>query len=54
MQGKTSITAKDERNRIHKSEEEWVVTKDAHEPLIDMELYHKATEIQANIKRGIR
>ena len=51
VQGKTSITAKDERNRIHKSEEEWVVTKDAHEPLIDMELYHKATEIQANIKR---
>ena len=51
MQGKTSITSKDERNRIHKSEEEWVVTKDAHEPLIDMELYHKATEIQANIKR---
>ncbi len=51
VQGKTSITAKDERNRIHKSEEEWVVTKDAHKPLIDMELYHKATEIQANIKR---
>lgn len=51
VQGKTSITAKDGRNRIHKSEEEWVVTKDAHEPLIDMELYHKATEIQANIKR---
>lgn len=51
VQGKTSITAKDERNRIHKSEEEWVVTKDAHEPLIDMELYQKASEIQAKIKR---
>lgn len=32
VQGKTSITAKNERNRIHKSEEEWVVTKDAHVP----------------------
>lgn len=51
VQGKTSITAKDEKNRIHKSEEEWVVTKDAHEPLIDMELYKKASEIQAKIKR---
>lgn len=51
VQGKTSITAKDERNRIHKSEEEWVVTKDAHEPLIDMEIYKKASEIQAKIKQ---
>lgn len=51
VQGKTSITARDERNRIHKSEEEWVVTKDAHEPLIDMELYQKASDIQAKIKR---
>ncbi|TGY97872.1 DNA invertase [Petralouisia muris] len=51
VQGKTSITAKNERNRIHKSEEEWVVTKDAHEPLIDMKLYQKASDIQAKIKR---
>ncbi len=49
VQGKTSITAKDERNRIHKSEEEWVVTKDAHESLISMELYRKAKEIQEKI-----
>lgn len=49
VQGKTSITAKDERNRIHKSEEEWVVTKDAHEPLIGMELYQKAKLIREKI-----
>lgn len=49
VQGKTSITAKNERNRIHKSEEEWVVTKDAHESLISMELYRKAKEIQEKI-----
>lgn len=49
VQGKPSITAKNERNRIHKSEEEWVVTKDAHESLISMELYRKAKEIQEKI-----
>lgn len=49
VQGKTSITAKNERNRIRKSEEEWVVTKDAHEPLIGAELYQKAKEIQEKI-----
>lgn len=49
VQGKTTITAKNERNRIHKSEEEWVVTKDAHESLISMELYRKAKEIQEKI-----
>lgn len=51
VQGKTSITANDEKNRIHKLEEEWVVTKDAHEPLIDMKLYQKVLEIQIKIKR---
>lgn len=51
VQGKTSITANDEKNRIHKLEEEWVVTKDAHEPLIDMKLYEKVLEIQIKIKR---
>lgn len=52
VQGKTSITAKNERNRIHKSEEEWVVTKDAHESLISMELYRKAKEIQEKIAQN--
>ncbi len=51
VQGKTSIIANDEKNRIHKLEEEWVVTKDAHEPLIDMKLYQKVLEIQIKIKR---
>lgn len=51
VQGKTSITANDEKNRIHKLEEEWVVAKDAHEPLIDMKLYQKVLEIQIKIKR---
>lgn len=46
VQGKTSITARDEKNRIQKTEEEWVVTKDAQKPLVDMEIYLKAAEIR--------
>lgn len=46
VQGKTSITARDERNRVHKPEAAWVVTKEAHEPLIDRELYRRAVEIR--------
>lgn len=49
VQGKTSITARDEKNRIHKSEEEWVVTKDAHEPLVDVELHQKVIKIRQKI-----
>ena len=31
VQGKTSITARDENNRIHKPEDDWVVKEEAHE-----------------------
>lgn len=46
VQGKTSLTARNEDNRIYKPKEEWVVIKEAHEPLIDMELYLKSVEIR--------
>ena len=46
VQGKTSITARDERNRVRNPEAAWVVTKEAHEPLIDRELYRRAVEIR--------
>lgn len=51
VQGRTSITARDEKNRIHKAEDDWVVTKDAHEPLVDRELYQKAAEVRGKIRR---
>ncbi len=51
VQGRTSITARDEKNRIHKAEDDWVVTKDAHEPLVDRELYQKAAEVRGKIQR---
>lgn len=38
VQGKTSITARDENNRIHKPEDDWVVKEEAHEPLITPEI----------------
>lgn len=50
VQGRTSITAKNEKNRTQKPEDEWVVTKSAHEPLIEEELYKKTAEIHQKIK----
>lgn len=51
VQGKTSITARDEKKRIHKPENEWVVTKNSHEPLIDEKLYHKVEKIWEKIAK---
>lgn len=42
VQGKTSITAKDERSRIHKPEDDWVAKEEAHEPLITPEIRNEA------------
>ena len=50
VQGKTCITARDEKNRIHKPENEWVVTENAHEPLIGKEIYEQANAIQRKLR----
>lgn len=50
VQGKTSITARNEKNRIHKPEDAWVVTEGAHEPLIGEELYKSAEQVRKKIK----
>lgn len=50
VQGKTNITAKNEKNRVHKKEKEWVVTEDTHKPLIDEETCNKAHEIREKIQ----
>lgn len=49
-QGKTSITARNESNRILKPEEEWVVRENAHEALVSTELYRKAQETRKRIE----
>ena len=50
VQGRTSITAKDEKNRIHRPEDEWVVSENSHEPLVDAGLYRKAQEAREKIR----
>lgn len=49
VQGKTSITARDENNRIHKPEGEWCIKENAHEPLIDVRMFGQAKEIMQKI-----
>ena len=44
VQGRTSITVRDEKNRIHKAEEEWVVKENAHEPVIDAAVFAEAAK----------
>ncbi len=49
VQGRTSITARDEKNRIHKAEEEWVVKENAHEPVIDAAVFAEAAEVRERL-----
>ncbi|MGN0395956.1 MAG: recombinase family protein [Coprococcus sp.] len=51
VQGKTCITSRNEKNRIHKPEKDWVVINDSHEALIEKELYQQAHELQKKICR---
>lgn len=50
VQGKTSITARDERNRIQKPEDDWVIKEEAHEPLITPEIMKKAAEVRRKLR----
>ena len=49
VQGKTSMTARKEENRVKRPEKDWVRKENAHEPLIDVNLYEKAAEIRCRI-----
>lgn len=49
VQGKSSITARNEKNRIHKAEEEWVVKENTHEPIIDTALFAEAAEVRKRL-----
>lgn len=54
VQGKTSITARDESNRIHKPEDEWCIKENAHEPLIDAGMFEQARETLQRIHEKSR
>lgn len=51
VQGKTSVTARNEKNRVRRPQNEWVITEAAHESLIDLELYQKAAAVRSKISR---
>lgn len=50
VQGRTSITARDEKNRIHKAEDEWVVRENTHEPIIDAALFAEAAKVRERLR----
>ena len=45
VQGRTSITARDEKNRIHKAEGEWVVRENTHAPIVDAAMFAEAAKV---------
>lgn len=49
VQGKTSIISRDESNRIHKPEDDWVVKEEAHEPLITPEIRNAAGRVMRKL-----
>lgn len=49
VQGRTSITARNEKNRIHKAKSEWVIRENTHEPVIDAALYAEAAKVRERI-----
>mgnify|MGYP001025064115 CR=1 FL=1 len=53
VQGRTSITARDEKNRIHKGENEWTVKKQVHEALVDEETYKQVVQIQQKQQKRV-
>ena len=50
VQGKTSITARDERNRVHKAEKEWVIRENTHDPVIDAALFREAAKVRERLR----
>lgn len=49
VQGRTSITARDEKNRIHKEKDEWVVKENTHAPIIDEALFAEAEKVRERL-----
>lgn len=54
VQGRTSLTARKEENRIRRPEEEWVRKENTHEAIISPELYGQAQEIHRRIQERTR
>lgn len=52
VQGKTTLTARDEKSRIHKSAEEWVIKDNTHEALINTDLFQRAQEVRRRLQEA--
>ena len=50
VQGKTTLTARDEKSRVYKPAEEWVVKESTHDALISMDLYQRAQETRRKLR----
>lgn len=50
VQGKTSITARDEKNRVHKEKEDWVIRENTHEAVIDSALFQEAAQVRERLR----
>lgn len=51
IQGKTSITARNEKNREVKPQEEWIIKQNIHQSLINSEEYEKVQNVRKKIQR---
>lgn len=54
VQGRTSITARDENNRVRRSEDEWVIRENTHTPIIDAAMFEEAARIREKLKEKTR
>ncbi len=54
VQGRTSLTARKEENRVRRPKEEWVRKENTHEAIISQELYGQAQEIHRRIQERTR
>lgn len=54
VQGRTSITARNEKNRIHKAKSEWVIRENTHEPVIDAALYAEAAKVRKRLQERMK
>lgn len=54
IQGKSTLTARDESTRIYKPEEEWIVKENVHEALILPEIAEEAARIRMKYKERVK
>lgn len=54
VQGKTSITARNEKNRVKNDKAEWTIVENCHEALVSREVFDKVQDIIEDIRQKTR